>query len=83
VVQGGSPGGTLLSAGSLKRKVIPEILSDTERMKNTAIHVSAKTTFVGWPSTESRRIISSHNFLSYNHYCRNYFKLMHRKMWLW
>jgi hypothetical protein len=47
VVQGGSPGGTLLSAGSLKRKVIPEILSDTERMKNTPTHVCAKTTFVG------------------------------------
>jgi hypothetical protein len=35
------------SAGSFRRKIIAEIVSDTEQMKNTPIHVSAKTAFVG------------------------------------
>jgi hypothetical protein len=48
-------------------------------MKSTFIHVCAKTAFVVWPSTESGRISSSHNFLSYNHYFRKCFKLVNIK----
>jgi hypothetical protein len=69
-----------LSAGSFGRKSIEKIVKDTERMKNTPIHVCAKTAFIGWPSTESRRISSFHNFLSCNHYFRKYLKLVYRKM---
>jgi hypothetical protein len=48
-------------------------------MKNTPIHVHAKTTFVSWPSTESRQISSFHNILCFNHYFRKYFKLVYKK----
>jgi hypothetical protein len=48
-------------------------------MKSTPTHVCAKTAFVGWPSTESRWITSFHNFLSFSHYFRKYFKLLYRK----
>jgi hypothetical protein len=47
-------------------------------MKNTLIHVCAKTVFVGWPSTANRRISSFPNFLSHNHYFRKCFKLVYR-----
>jgi hypothetical protein len=33
--------------GGFERKIIANILSDTERMKNTPIQVCAKTVFVG------------------------------------
>jgi hypothetical protein len=56
----------LWSVGSFGRKNIAKIVSDTERIKNTATHVCAKTAFVGWPSTESRQISSFHNFLPFN-----------------
>jgi hypothetical protein len=48
-------------------------------MKNTSKHICDKTTFVGWPSTESRRITSFHNFLSFNHYFIKYLKLVCKK----
>jgi hypothetical protein len=37
-------------------------------VKNTAIFVCSKTSFLGWPSTESRRISSFPNVLSCNHF---------------
>jgi hypothetical protein len=37
------------------------------RNVNAPIHVCAKTAFVGWPSTQNRRISSSYKFLSYSH----------------
>jgi hypothetical protein len=61
-----------------RKKSNTKIVSDTERMKNTPIRVCAKTTFVGWPSTEIRRISSFHNFLSFSHYFRKYFNLVNR-----
>jgi hypothetical protein len=48
-------------------------------MKNTPILVCDKTEFVRWNSTESKRICSFHNFLSYNHSFRKGFKLVYRK----
>jgi hypothetical protein len=48
-------------------------------MKNTPTHVCAKTTFVGWPSGQNRRISYFHNFLSYNRYFRNCFKSVYTK----
>jgi hypothetical protein len=50
--------GPLRPTDSFGRKRIAKIVWDTERMKNTPIHVCAKTAFVGWPSTESRRLSS-------------------------
>jgi hypothetical protein len=47
VVLGGLPVGQRRSAGGFARKSIAKILSGTERMKNTPIHVCAKTAFVG------------------------------------
>jgi hypothetical protein len=38
-----------------------------------------KTAPVGWPSTQSGRMSSSHNFLSYYCYFRKYFKSLCRK----
>jgi hypothetical protein len=75
----GSPGGPRRSAVGFGRKKHCKIVSESWRMKNTPIHVCAKTAFVGWPSTESRRISYFHNLLSYNHYFRKYFKLLYRK----
>jgi hypothetical protein len=40
--------------GSFRRKSIARNASDTEQMKNTPIHICAKTAFVGLPSAESR-----------------------------
>jgi hypothetical protein len=60
-------------AGGFGTNSNAKIVSGTEQMKNTPIYVCAKTTFVGWPSTESTRISSFHNFLSFNHYFRKYF----------
>jgi hypothetical protein len=60
------------------RKKHWNIVSDTERMKNTPIHVCAKTTIVDWP-TESMQISFFHNFLSFSHYFRKYIKLLYRK----
>jgi hypothetical protein len=42
MVGGVSPGGRRRSAGGLGRKSIAKIISDTERMKNTPLHVCAK-----------------------------------------
>jgi hypothetical protein len=69
--RGSSPGGPRGSAGGFGRKSIVKIVSDIEREKNTPIHVSAKTVFVSSPPTESRRMSSFHNFLSFNHYFKN------------
>jgi hypothetical protein len=55
---------------------LQNIESNTEQMKNTTIHVCARAAFVGWPSTESRRISCFYNFLSFSHYFWNSFKLM-------
>jgi hypothetical protein len=52
--------------GGFGKKIIAKIVSDTERMKNTPVHVCAKTAFVGSPSTENKRISSFHNFISFN-----------------
>jgi predicted DNA-binding transcriptional regulator AlpA len=49
--------------GGFGRKVIYKIVSDTSRMKNAPVQVCAKPAFVGWRSTESRRISSYNNFL--------------------
>jgi hypothetical protein len=65
--------------GGFGRKSFVEIVSDTERMKTTPTHICIKTVFVGWPSTESRRISSFPNLLSCNHYFRKYFKLVYRR----
>jgi hypothetical protein len=67
--------------GDFGRKITAKIVSDTERMKNTPMHICAKTVFVGWPSTESRRNSNFHIFLAFNNYFRKYFKLRYRKMW--
>jgi hypothetical protein len=48
VVRGGSQ-------AILEEKRLSIIILDTERMKNTPIHICAKTVFFGWTSTESRR----------------------------
>jgi hypothetical protein len=63
VVRGGSPGG-------YGRKSNAKIVSGTETIKYSTIHVYVKTAFVGWPSTESRWISSLHNFWFLNHYFR-------------
>jgi hypothetical protein len=55
--------GPRLSAGGIGRKSIAKIVSDSDRMKNTSRHVSAKTALLDWPSTESGRISSFHNFI--------------------
>jgi hypothetical protein len=65
--------------GWCQKKKCSKIVSDPEWMKNTPIHVCAKLAFVGWHSVESRQIRSFHNFLSYSHYFRKYFKLVSRK----
>jgi hypothetical protein len=69
------------SAGGYERKRIAIIVSDTERMKNTPIHVCTKTAFVGWPTTESRRISALYNFSSFNYYLRKYFKLLYKNVY--
>jgi hypothetical protein len=61
------------------KKGIAKIVSDKGRIKNTPIHVCARTAFVGRPSTECRRISPFHNFLSFDHYLRIYIKLLYRK----
>jgi hypothetical protein len=43
-------------------------------MKNTPSNVGAKTAFVGWLSTESRRISFLHNFLFFTYYFLKHFK---------
>jgi hypothetical protein len=48
-------------------------------MKNTTMHVCANTSFVGRPSTGSRRVSSACNFLSFSRYFRKYFKLVYIK----
>jgi hypothetical protein len=52
----------------LRNKSITKTVSDTERIKNTPVHVCAKTAFGTSHSTESRIIRSLYNFLSSNHY---------------
>jgi hypothetical protein len=46
VVRGGSPGGPRQSADSFVRKGIAKIVSDTERIKTTPIHVCAEAEFL-------------------------------------
>jgi hypothetical protein len=67
------------SARGFERKKNSKIVSDTERMKKTPMHVCAETVFVGSSSTESRWISSFHTFLSFSHYFRKCFKLVYRK----
>jgi hypothetical protein len=45
-------------------------------MKNTPIHICAKSDFVGRPSTRSRQVISFHKFVSLNQYFKKCFKLV-------
>jgi hypothetical protein len=49
-------GGCVMVRDGFGRKSTAKIVSYIERMKNTPIHVCAKTVFFGWPSVESRRI---------------------------
>jgi hypothetical protein len=79
VDRGGSPGGPRRSTCGFGRKIIAKIVSDTELMKNIPTYVCAKTASVGWPSTESRRNSSIHNFSSFNHCFIKYIKLVCRK----
>jgi hypothetical protein len=72
-------GGPRRSANGFGRKMMTKIVSDTELIKNTPVHVCAKTSFVGWPSTESRQISSFHNFLFFSHYFRELFKWVQKK----
>jgi hypothetical protein len=44
------------------------------------MQICAKTSYVGWSSTESRRISYFHSFLSYNHYFRKYFKSVYNNV---
>jgi hypothetical protein len=46
VVHGGLLGGPLRSADGFRRKSISKVVSDTERVKTTPIHVCNKTAFV-------------------------------------
>jgi hypothetical protein len=55
------------------------IVSGTERMKNTLIHVCDKSASVGLPSAEIRRISSFYNLLFFSHYFRKYFKWVYFK----
>jgi hypothetical protein len=48
-------------------------------MKDTPIHVSVKTAFIGWPSAQSRRISYFYNFLFFINYFIKYFKFVYRK----
>jgi hypothetical protein len=77
--QGFSNCGPQRSAGGFGGKSIAKIVSDTEPMKNTPIHVCDKTAFIGSPSAKIGRISYFHNFLYFSHYFRKYFKLVHRK----
>jgi hypothetical protein len=79
VVRGVSAGGSRRPANGFRRNINVKIVPDMERMKNTTIHVCAKTAFVGWPSTESRRLSSFHNFMPVNNYFRKYFKSVYRE----
>jgi hypothetical protein len=47
VVRSGSLGGLRRSAVTFGRESIAKIVSDTELVKNTPIHICAKTVFVG------------------------------------
>jgi hypothetical protein len=57
---------------AVSKETIPKTVTDTERVKNTAIHACAKTVSACRPSTGSRRLSSFHNFTSFNHYFRKY-----------
>jgi hypothetical protein len=61
------------SAGGFGRKTFYQTLNEWK----ICPYMSAL--FVGWPSAESRWSSSSHNFLSFNHYFRKYFKLVCRR----
>jgi hypothetical protein len=50
-----------------------------QTLNERKIHPHMSVLKLPLPSTESRRISSSHNLLSYNRYCRKYFKLVYRK----
>jgi hypothetical protein len=63
--------GTAVVRVGFWRKSIAKVLSDIEGMKSAPIHACAKTAFVGWPLTESKRISFFYNFLSLNHYLKN------------
>jgi hypothetical protein len=63
----------------LNDSLIMRIASDTERMRNTPIHVCVNTAIVDWPSSESTRISYFHKLLTLNHYFRKYFKLLWTK----
>jgi hypothetical protein len=65
-------------AGGFGRKSVSKIVSDTGRMKNTPIHVCAKTSFVGGPSIESGPVLCI-NSCSSVIILERYFKLVYRK----
>jgi hypothetical protein len=66
------------SADGFEKKYIANIVSDTNRTKDYTKNVCAKTHFVSWPWTESRRISSFHYFLPFNNYFIKWFKLVCR-----
>jgi hypothetical protein len=61
-----------------ENKALKKLYQSLNEWKIPPIHVCAKTAFVNWQSTE-RRISSVHNFLSFNHYFKKFFKLVSRK----
>jgi hypothetical protein len=67
------------SFNSLKVHVYPYPSYFVPHPEFVSIHNYMSAAFVGWPSAESRWSSSSHNFLSFSHYFRKYFKLMCRK----
>jgi hypothetical protein len=54
VVRGGSPDDL---EAVLEERALKKLCQDTERTKNTPMHICAKTVFVGLPSTKSGRIV--------------------------
>jgi hypothetical protein len=61
-----------------EKESIAKIVSDTQGMKNTPMHICAKTVFVGRPSTEVHELdLSTTSYLSFSHYCRKFFKLVY------
>jgi hypothetical protein len=73
VVRSGLAGGPRFSEGDFQRKS-----NNCISMKSTLTHVCAKSAIVGWTLTESRRMWPLHNVLSFRHYFRKCFKLVHR-----
>jgi hypothetical protein len=68
------------SSGGFGKKALQKLYQTLYKCMHsvqcTPALVCAKIDSVGWPSTKSS---SFHNFLSFNHYFRKYFKLIYRK----